>query len=115
VRRGVAATVLQGKCALAAAKAAEKAREVFKPLRDDMDDIALALHEAITSDHAARQDNPAPCLEQAGPNNQFGNARLVIKVTPVFVVQVGPIRLLGVNGDPRVGRGSGSRGPQRAT
>jgi hypothetical protein len=45
-----------------------------------------SLHETMTCDHAARQDNPTLCLEQAGPNNHIGDARLVLdQITPVFV------------------------------
>src|SRR4029079_10747079 len=53
-------------------------REVDHRLGDDMDDDPLALQPAGAGDEAGAEDDAAEALEDGGPDDQGGDAQLVL-------------------------------------
>ena len=69
----------------------EHRRQILEPVGDDVDDLAFALHDAPDADHRRRHDDPPLRLEAALPDDDVGDAGLVLDGEEGDVARAGPL------------------------
>jgi hypothetical protein len=73
----VAAAVAKREGGTSSTEAFEQIGQIVEAVCHDMNDITLALHAAMAGEHAGGQNDAALPFEQAGPDDEVGNAGLV--------------------------------------